>query len=70
MMVELSNPEFGDKICDPACGTAGFLINAYEHILKANTSKDLIKKDSEGNEYNFKANKQFIASITNKNIRK
>ena len=57
MMVELSNPEFGDKICDPACGTAGFLINAYEHILRTNTSKDLIKKDNEGQEYNFKANK-------------
>jgi len=24
MMVELVNPKYGDKICDPACGTAGF----------------------------------------------
>jgi len=45
MMVELADPVFGDKICDPACGTAGFLVNAYEHILKTKTSKDLMKQD-------------------------
>ncbi|MEK6909293.1 MAG: N-6 DNA methylase [Nanoarchaeota archaeon] len=57
MMIELGNPEYGDRILDPACGTAGFLVNAYEHILRQNTSKDLIKKDEEGNEYNFKGDK-------------
>ena len=57
MMVELTKPKFNDLILDPACGTAGFLINAYEHILKQNTSKDLIKTDEDGNEYNFKADK-------------
>jgi type I restriction enzyme M protein len=36
MMVDLANPEYGDRILDPACGTAGFLVNAYEHILKSN----------------------------------
>src|SRR3989338_11472696 len=36
MMVHLVNPEFGDRILDPACGTAGFLVNTYEHILRAN----------------------------------
>jgi type I restriction enzyme M protein len=57
LMVNLSKPELNDRILDPACGTAGFLVNAYEYILKTNTSKDLIKKDDEGNEYNFKADK-------------
>ena len=57
MIVELTDPKIGDIICDPACGTAGFLINAYEHILKENTSKELIKVDEQGNEYNFKADK-------------
>jgi type I restriction enzyme M protein len=44
MMVELLNPKYGDKICDPACGTAGFLVSAFEHILKNNTSEDLVKE--------------------------
>lgn len=57
MMVEAANPRFGDNILDPACGTAGFLVAAYGHILKNNTSKDLIKTDEEGNQYNFKADK-------------
>ncbi len=36
MMVNLAKPEYGDRILDPACGTAGFLINAYEYILNSN----------------------------------
>ncbi len=36
MMVDLANPQIGDKILDPACGTSGFLVNAYQHILEAN----------------------------------
>lgn len=38
MMIEIINPSKNDKICDPACWTAGFLINAYKHIIKSNTS--------------------------------
>lgn len=33
MMVRMIDPDFGDSIFDPACGTAGFLIDAVEHIL-------------------------------------
>src|SRR6266568_8823962 len=33
MMVELVDPNFGDTIYDPACGTGGFLIDAVEYIL-------------------------------------
>jgi len=36
MMVELAKPELGDRILDPACGTAGFLVNVYEYILQTN----------------------------------
>lgn len=44
MMTEILGPKYGDKICDPACGTAGFLVAAYEHILKNNTSKELVRE--------------------------
>jgi len=54
MMVALVDPKIGDVICDPACGTAGFLIASFEHILKENTSDEFIKTDEHGNEYNFK----------------
>lgn len=43
MMVSILDPKYGEKICDPACGTAGFLVSAYEHILEKNTAKDLVK---------------------------
>src|SRR3990167_2284641 len=32
-MVEVVDPKKDDKVLDPACGTAGFLISAYKHIL-------------------------------------
>jgi len=37
-MVEIIDPKKNEVIMDPACGTAGFLISAYKHILKANTT--------------------------------
>lgn len=36
MIVEMVNPRPNQRICDPACGTAGFLISAYNHILNQN----------------------------------
>lgn len=36
-MVEILDPKKDETILDPACGTAGFLISAYKHILKQHT---------------------------------
>jgi type I restriction enzyme M protein len=38
-MVEVLDPKKNETILDPACGTAGFLISAWKHILKTNTDK-------------------------------
>lgn len=37
-MVEIIDPKKEEVILDPACGTAGFLISSYKHILKANST--------------------------------
>ena len=37
-MVEVLAPQKNETILDPACGTAGFLISAYKHILRSNSS--------------------------------
>lgn len=37
-MVEVIAPQKHETLLDPACGTAGFLISAYKHILRANSS--------------------------------
>ena len=47
-MCELLDPDWTDKICDPACGTGGFLIGAYQHILTKYTSPEKIIKDENG----------------------
>jgi type I restriction enzyme M protein len=39
LMVEMMAPTPKDKICDPACGTAGFLIAASEYLLKHHGSE-------------------------------
>ncbi|MBW8683539.1 class I SAM-dependent DNA methyltransferase [Chitinophaga rhizophila] len=33
-IVDMVNPKLGEKIADPACGTAGFLVCAIEHLKK------------------------------------
>ena len=33
-IVDMVNPKLGEKIADPACGTAGFLVCAIEHLHK------------------------------------
>ncbi|HRR51616.1 MAG TPA: N-6 DNA methylase, partial [Candidatus Cloacimonas sp.] len=37
-MVQVVDPQKHETVLDPACGTAGFLISAYKHILRENTS--------------------------------
>lgn len=49
MMVEMINPGIHDAICDPACGTAGFLVCSAEHILRKNTRPESVFTDDIGN---------------------
>ena len=39
-IVAVLDPKKDETILDPACGTAGFLISSYKHILRANVDKD------------------------------
>ncbi|MCK5450621.1 MAG: N-6 DNA methylase [Candidatus Omnitrophica bacterium] len=39
-IAEVVDPKKNETILDPACGTAGFLISAYKHILKAHDGLD------------------------------
>ncbi len=39
LMAELVEPQLGQRIADPACGTGGFLLGAYQYILS-----DLVRR--------------------------
>lgn len=45
MMVELMQPKLGEKICDPAMGSAGFLMESAKYILK-NQKDELNNKEN------------------------
>jgi type I restriction enzyme M protein len=50
-MAELVEPQLGNKIADPACGTAGFLLGAYQYILTdlvRRKDKKKLEKDDDG----------------------
>jgi type I restriction enzyme M protein len=49
MMAALVDPKPTERVADPACGTAGFLVGAMEHLLRKHTSKKAIVEDAEGN---------------------
>jgi type I restriction enzyme M protein len=40
LIVQMMDPQVNEKVADPACGTAGFLVSALEHVLETHTSKD------------------------------
>ncbi len=46
-IVDVVEPSKTDKILDPACGTAGFLISAYNHIKKKGLSSEEMTQLSE-----------------------
>ena len=43
-IVDVVNPTKDDKVLDPACGTGGFLVSSYTHILAQHDGKDDPKK--------------------------
>ena len=56
MMVELMQPNADDVICDPACGTSGFLVAAGEYLKENHKEEiffDKVKKDHYMNEMFF-----------------
>ena len=38
-MVDCVNPQIGETVCDPACGTGGFLLAAYDHMKRQSQDK-------------------------------
>lgn len=62
MIVEIVDPKKTDTILDPACGTAGFLISAYKHIIKENTDK------TPGDMMNFDERMEVLKHITGYDI--
>ncbi len=47
-IVTVIDPKKHETILDPACGTAGFLISSYKHILKANSSPSPLAGEGRG----------------------
>lgn len=55
-MVELLDPEEGEIICDPCCGSGGFLIKAFEYVREKienniHSAKEQIKAEMFGDDY-------------------
>ena len=48
-MVDVIDPQLGETILDPACGTGGFLVEAYEHLaarLKSKQDRDILQQET------------------------
>lgn len=48
-MIEMADPQPDDKICDPACGTAGFLARTMEYLMRQHSSESGQWQDEDGN---------------------
>ncbi len=61
-IVEIVDPKKNETVLDPACGTAGFLISSYKHILRANT------KERTGDQLNPDEKKRLMSNFTGYDI--
>lgn len=52
-IVEVLDPKLGETVCDPACGTGGFLLGAWQHILKSHSTPQSRWTDENGFEHGF-----------------
>lgn len=55
-MTEILDPQEGEIICDPTCGSGGFLIKAFEYVREKieadiRSKKDSLRLSIEGNDY-------------------
>jgi type I restriction enzyme M protein len=48
MMVQMLDPKPGERIIDPAAGTCGFLVNAWQYLLETHTDRRDVTYDEEG----------------------
>lgn len=48
MMVEIMNPSADDIICDPSCGTAGFLVESSEYLRTNKKEEIFYDKEKKG----------------------
>ncbi len=51
MMVKMVDPNFNDSIFDPACGTAGFLFDAYEYVIEKAKQLRQIPSENVANQF-------------------
>lgn len=52
-MTQMVNPQVGETVLDPAMGTGGFLVEAYEHMIqqaKTGPQREKVKKSIRGSE--------------------
>ncbi len=48
LMVQMIDPQPHERVCDPAAGTCGFLVNAWQHILEQHTNPKHLSYDEDG----------------------
>ena len=66
-IVDCVNPKITETVADPACGTAGFLLSAYEHMK--NQSKEISKQNFLKNHAFFGAdNTSLVVTMASMNL--
>jgi type I restriction enzyme M protein len=50
-MVEILAPKPTDTVCDPACGTAGFLVGVMDYLKRVHSSPELVETDEDGEKH-------------------
>ena len=65
-MTHVLDPKEGETICDPTCGSGGFLIKAFEYVREqiesdVKTAKEKLRTEIEGEDYDRLSEKKQLA---------
>lgn len=65
-MTEILDPQEGEVICDPTCGSGGFLIKAFEYVREKiehdiKEKKDILRDSLEGDDFDSKSEQEQAA---------
>lgn len=63
-MVELLDPQPGERVIDPAAGTGGFLFSTIQHLLKQETPTDMLRLEADGTPHRLRRNAEIAPYLS------
>jgi len=69
-IVKCVDPKIGETVCDPACGTGGFLLAAYDHMKTQTQDREKLRETRESERVLERLEETFIKTETREALKR